>query len=502
VSQNRLLAKLNNKPVELDQFILELHQDEILAMPFEVVKKLVSSCRLMNDLRTIFIAHDKRFLTLLSKSNLIKQTLTETQLGVIKKNITFSCISNELKEDFELKNEIVEHQNDWLVKPCMSGKGKGILFGKNMSQTEWEETIEKLSNLNEFVIQKYINQAKFELVHYNKDQAVDHKPKSVYNIVGTLLCYDEKFFGPGIYRASCDKDIIAVSQGGFILYPVVEESHTKQTELHLTSESLFKLSNNSNPTEECLQKIKHALLTKGIVLIDMDSTDAESKYLMNLIKLLDMTPYSHSSKGDDFIWHIRPLFEEGLIQDSIDKHPRSHTSEVFTMHTDASYEKIPPRFFAIQVIEPDSMNGGESLFIKLDSVLSKLTQSEIDVLSRTLVKIKIPTEFVKDLTKRHIEGTILCRETDYSCNKLIRFRHDIIENTDALSFKFQNALSKLERLIDIENRELVKRVQLKRNQIILVDNSRWLHGRTKILDNNRHYVRVRFQTKDAKFLPW
>ncbi|CAF4509201.1 unnamed protein product, partial [Rotaria magnacalcarata] len=48
--------------------ILELHQDEILALPEDIIHSLIhsSQIRYMNDLRTIFLVHDKRMFSLLS----------------------------------------------------------------------------------------------------------------------------------------------------------------------------------------------------------------------------------------------------------------------------------------------------------------------------------------------------------------------------------------------------------------------------------------------------
>jgi len=43
------------------------------------------------------------------------------------------------------------------------------------------------------------------------------------NVVGTMLCFDDIFFGPGIYRAS-PGDIVNVAGGGTVLFPVLSHS--------------------------------------------------------------------------------------------------------------------------------------------------------------------------------------------------------------------------------------------------------------------------------------
>ena len=45
------------------------------------------------------------------------------------------------------------------------------------------------------------------------------------SLVATLLCADDQFIGPGIYRSSPER-LIAVSRGGEILMPTVTDSST------------------------------------------------------------------------------------------------------------------------------------------------------------------------------------------------------------------------------------------------------------------------------------
>lgn len=66
-----VFKKPNESTIEIDQFLIELHQDEILSLPFEIQQGLVKSSKLLNDLRTVFIGHDKRFLTLLSRDDVL-----------------------------------------------------------------------------------------------------------------------------------------------------------------------------------------------------------------------------------------------------------------------------------------------------------------------------------------------------------------------------------------------------------------------------------------------
>merc|ERR1712154_84068 len=66
-------------------------------------------------------------------------------------------------------------------------------------------------------IQQYIKQHLFTFRSVLNDEIVQQ------NIIPTLLCYNDKFYGPGINRSSPER-LIAVSRGGEILLPQINKS--------------------------------------------------------------------------------------------------------------------------------------------------------------------------------------------------------------------------------------------------------------------------------------
>ncbi|CAF0861540.1 unnamed protein product, partial [Brachionus calyciflorus] len=138
--------------------------------------------------------------------------------------------------------------------------------------------------------------------------------------------------------------------------------------------------------------------------------------------------------------------------------------------------------------------GGQNLLISFEDILSKLSLDEIKLLKETKVKIKVPEEFRKSkLNSSFIESSLFSSNTNPN---LVRYRHDIIQQRENLNKNYLKALEKFEDLINLEKSCLIKYFNMRDDQILLVDNSRWLHGRTKILDLNRHFVRVRFNDND------
>ena len=507
-----------DKKVYIDQFIIELHQDEILDIPFEILQCLVNSCTILNDLRTIFIVHNKRFLSLLSDDTFLEEYLSNVHRSYLKQHRILSILPEKLQSDVDLYNKILKQKEDWLIKPSLFGKGEGIVFGKNVNEKEWIRLIDNcILNSNKFLIQEYIKQEKFSVYH--------EEILNEYNLAGTLLCFDTRFLSPGIFRAS-NKDLISLNQGGFILYPMEGHSSSNDKKERNALESQkpkfpsinfkpikailcsdetkskfdnfkeFRIPSDAffNVTKFSFEKINNyetALLKYGFALLQLNFDDSESIFFSALVNQLG-TPKAHSSKKDDFLWHIKPSIENGLA--------RSHSKNVFEMHTDASFEHIPPRYIGMQVIREDKCGGGYSLLLSLNDILNELNEKEIHMLRGASFKFKIPLEFYKGGSK-FTYGSILSLKRDKLNHLLCRYRNDLILNRDEIGQEIKNALNKFEKLINLKEAKDIKYHFLKENSIILLDNCRFLHGRTKVNDPNRHLVRMRFQTKYDELLP-
>lgn len=182
----------SKQKIYVDQFILELFQWEITSIPFEIVSYLVNSCTILNDMRTIFIVHNKSFLTLLSDDALLSDYLTPHHHAIIRKHRNFS-IRPECIKDSPYHRSIVEEKADWLIKPCLYGKGEGIVFGKDVSQSHWLQIIDNCIATRGFIFQKYLKQERFDLLHQSKDE-VEWTIKNNY-LVGCILCYNNEFLG-------------------------------------------------------------------------------------------------------------------------------------------------------------------------------------------------------------------------------------------------------------------------------------------------------------------
>lgn len=162
----------------------------------------------------------------------------------------------------------------------------------------------------------------------------------------------------------------------------------------------------------------------------------------------------------------------------------------FEWHTDCSYEDSPPRYFALQVLQPDRCGGGTLSVLKVDHLLRFLSPFAQEGLSSHNYRITVPPEFVKEDGQKHIRGNMLAVYPGYS---QLRFRDDI---TDPLTDNAAKALEELKIVLSGENaKEQALHLTpqgLPRGSIIIMDNRRWLHARNEVRDLRRHLRRVRW----------
>ena len=165
-----------------------------------------------NDLRTILIAHDKRMLALFHRKDIMRDYLDLTDIDVLEKHIapTYVC-GNSSAQLCQAKS----NKEQWLVKPIRSGKGDGVVLGKSATADEWEHCLDGAMR-GEYVLQRYVGQSSISMI-----EAIDNQVAEVsMNIVGIMLCFDDRFLGPGAYRASAS-DVVNVASGGLIVNPML-----------------------------------------------------------------------------------------------------------------------------------------------------------------------------------------------------------------------------------------------------------------------------------------
>lgn len=233
----------------------------------------------------------------------------------------------------------------------------------------------------------------------------------------------------------------------------------------------------------------------GILKINLGFPDPGSQYLKQLVLSLHeyhghQLPISHSASRGWF-WDVRPGIDTPF--QTTQHRARSETPEAFPWHTDCSYEDLPPRYFALHVLQHDRFGGGTLSVMNVQRLTELLSPDTRASLMRQDYGIRVPPEFIKKPETQEIVGSVLAARQDVQpC--MMRFRRDIIK---PLTERASRALQEL----DMSLRDTKAQAQstlhltstdLSAGSIILVDNRRWLHARSNIKDPKRHLRRVRW----------
>lgn len=181
--------------LDCDCTVLELHQEELLQ--FSRLEALAQR-PLVNDLRTIWLGHDKRLLGVLAQPSLTRDWLgreAETLAQAILP--TWPLMS--------APSRVYCSGRDWVLKPNRGGKAEGIVFGAEVSLAQWRAAL--ASAPQDWVVQPYVESLQLE----------------GQSLVGTLLSCDEIPLGLGIFRQA-PGSAVNVAGGGRVLFPMVDES--------------------------------------------------------------------------------------------------------------------------------------------------------------------------------------------------------------------------------------------------------------------------------------
>lgn len=248
----------------------------------------------------------------------------------------------------------------------------------------------------------------------------------------------------------------------------------EENTLLLPSSCFFKL-NTKNDID--FDAYAAALFGSGIILLELGFDNPDASIMKTIVENLGSIN-THDGK-ETAIWDVK--YDGSVDQD---KGTRSLTTKKFPIHTDASFEESPPQYVALYVVAEDSLGGGINQLIDGRQVLQYLSREAISVLQTKAFKFKVPQEFIKN--HDYIEASILDLEGNF------RYRQEILILDDCSPEELQ-AIGELELLL--ANKSLMKSIFLKTGTIIIFDNGRFLHGRTKVRDKQRHLKRMRFQAK-------
>ncbi|HOW98236.1 MAG TPA: hypothetical protein PK634_10655 [Kiritimatiellia bacterium] len=167
----------------------ELSHEELCGLPTETIKAIIDADS-MNDLRTVFLFHDKRFFALLYHDAFAREALTAAELDELR-----ACVVPTYTKRLnpELWPRARDDKDRWIIKPHNMGKSIDVHAGCVTDPAEWRALFDS-GRADRMVLQEYVPQRRFR-------GTIGDKACHDY-VVGTLLFFEDGYFGPGLCRAS------------------------------------------------------------------------------------------------------------------------------------------------------------------------------------------------------------------------------------------------------------------------------------------------------------
>eukprot|EP01138_Halocafeteria_seosinensis_P005201 gb/GECG01005318.1/.p1 GENE.gb/GECG01005318.1/~~gb/GECG01005318.1/.p1 ORF type:complete len:1128 (+),score=99.32 gb/GECG01005318.1/:1-3384(+) len=447
---------------EVHQCILELHQDEILSLSVDVLKgfaRLSQRGRCLNDLRTIFLAHDKLMLQLLRSE---VGNLSEEYRKTLKRHV-IPTISLERLDDGAM--ELM--QDGMVIKPRLAGKGEGVVVQSQFTTSEFHEKLQELRQHGQHVAQPYVRQHKFQVTS-------SAFQITRYRVVGTFLSLDGIHYGPGLCRSSASH-VISLSSGGIPIFPAILISDIPRSDRFFYG-GLETVDGYG---------IREALAKDGMALVATKSELGNKDQLQRFIEnILGGNLRRHSDK-EGYVWDVKPQPASGGHV------ARSHTKKQFDVHTDATFEEPPPRFVALAIVRADKTYHGLFGLTSVGDAVADLSAQDEVILQETQVNWKVPPEFQKGKIDR-IRGPVLLSDTR------ARLRRDSIDTSDLTQeqeAKFWKAFDRLEEIL--QQRCDASAMVVPERTILITDNHRFAHSRGIIKESRRYLQRIRFDFDNA-----
>jgi lysine 2,3-aminomutase len=217
-------------------------------------------------------------------------------------------------------------------------------------------------------------------------------------------------------------------------------------------------------------KIGEAMRAKGsaglLRIVDLPAGVAPEPLSVLLACLLG-TPVKEHDLGP---WIKEIKMEEGFVY----SRPSARDSREFFLHTDLSYSSSPPPFFLLHSLVNSPRNGGMTTLCALQSLLDRLSEETLRQLALPQFIFPVPSYYPGDAP---VTSPVLLTAPDGS--RWIRFRRDGLRSTT------WNGMAAVAELLEAIAGQTLE-THLESGSALLIDNRRWLHGRTAFLPQAGH----------------
>ena len=166
-----------------------MNQTDILSLPEDLIRRLVDA-GMRNDLRSVFLLHDKRLFALFTDPSFAGRFLDQEEQEFLKEHVVHTYLSGENEEVWE---DARAHKENYILKHRALGKSESVYAGCLTAKEDWDRLFAD-GSVKEMILQPFCSQRIFE-------SQWDDQILREY-ICGTILTVDDRYFGTGLFRTS------------------------------------------------------------------------------------------------------------------------------------------------------------------------------------------------------------------------------------------------------------------------------------------------------------
>lgn len=170
-------------------FITEFNREDYFELSNQALQQLAKA-KVINDPRTVFLIHDKRFLSVLGHQGIRENVLTPEEATLLDEFHIPTYIYGEAPEQWQAARK---DKDRWILKHKHLGKSAQVYAGPTTTFSVWQSLFSTRA-VDEMVLQPFIKQPRFQ----GKVNGINYDDY----VVGTMLFFDDQYFGLGIFRTS------------------------------------------------------------------------------------------------------------------------------------------------------------------------------------------------------------------------------------------------------------------------------------------------------------
>jgi alpha-ketoglutarate-dependent taurine dioxygenase len=230
---------------------------------------------------------------------------------------------------------------------------------------------------------------------------------------------------------------------------------------------------------------EHGFIVLQNTQIDGDK-DSEKSFLVNLSSAIG-TLIPHNPNKKDFVWEIESKPSTSSLKTF------SEHNQHAPLHTDSQYRESPEKLIALMTLRQAKCGGGYTEIADFKEIMQDLQHSAlgskiIDFFRSENFPVAIPSIFQANSMPKYVMSKIIQE------SPLIRYRYDTLKAglflmEDNQFDVFHEKIDLFNDFIQLSHHRIC--LLLEPQEIILIDNHRFLHGRSSFTDMNRLLLRTR-----------